>query len=55
MYINPNLRGGGNPPSPSKNRAFSAPEHPVDPRPVCKLECVRCPVEKDQGALSFSV
>ena len=31
----------------SENHDFSTTEHPVDPRPVCKLEFVRCgPVEK---------
>ena len=32
---------------PSENRDVSVTEHPVDPRPVCKLEFDRCgPVEK---------
>ena len=40
-------------PPPSKNRVFSAPKHPLDLRPVCKLKFVRCgPVEKDQSTLS---
>ena len=30
-----------NPPPPLENRAFSATEHPLDPRPVCKLEFVQ--------------
>ena len=35
---------------------FFTTEHPVDLRPVCKLEFVHCgPVEKKQGTLSFSV
>ena len=48
--------GGRNHPPPSENRVFSAPEHLLDPKPVCKLKFVRCgPVEKPQSALSFSV
>ena len=32
----------------SENHDFPTTEHPVDPRPVCKLEFVRCgPVEKN--------
>ena len=40
----------------SENRDFSGTETPLDLRPVCKLNFVRCgPVEKKQSALSFSV
>ena len=35
---------------------FSTTEHPVDLRPVSKLEFVRCgPVEKNQSDLSLSL
>ena len=38
-----------------ENRDFSGTEHPLDLRPVCKFEFVRCgPLEKKQSALSFS-
>ena len=40
----------------SENRDFSGTEHPIDLRPVCKFEFVRCgPVETNQSALSVSV
>ena len=43
-------RWGCNHPPPSKNRVFSAPTHPLDPRPVCKLKFVICgPVEKNRA------
>ena len=48
--------GGGNHHPSSENCVFSTTVHPVDLRPVCKLEFVRCgPVEKNQSALSVSV
>ena len=52
-----NAGGGGcNHPPPSENRVFSATEHRMNPRPVCKFEFYRCgPVEKNQSALSVSV
>ena len=41
---------------PLKNRDFTTTKDLGDPRPVCKLEFVRCgPVEKNQSALSASV
>ena len=45
---------GGNHHPASENRDFSATEHPVDSRPVCKLKFVRCgPASKK--ALSVSL
>ena len=39
--------GGCNHHTPSENRVFSATEHRMNPRPVCKFEFGRCgPVEK---------
>ena len=50
------LRWGCNHPPPSKNRVFSAPEHPLDLTPVCKLKFIRCgPVEKNKSALFVSI
>ena len=49
-HVNPTLRRGGgrNHPPPSENRVFSATEHRMNPRPVCKFEFCRCgPVEKN--------
>ena len=51
-----NAEGGGQSSSSIGESCFSAMEHRMDPRPVCKLEFVRCgPVEKDQSALSVWV
>ena len=53
--FNPNSRKGCNHPPPSENCVFSALEHPLEPRPVCKLKFVRCgPVEKKPRALYVS-
>ena len=48
-HLNPNYPGGGRNYHPlSENRDFSATEHPLDLRPVCKLKFVRCgPGEKN--------
>ena len=32
-----NVEGGRNHPPPLENHVFSAPEHPLDLRPVCKI------------------
>ena len=40
----------------SENHNFSRTKPPLDLKPVCKFEFVRCgPVEKTQSALSYSV
>ena len=50
------ITAGGDHYPPLENRVFSKPEHPVDPRSVCKLKSVCCgPVEKDQITLFVSV
>ena len=55
-YVSKYTRQGPNQTLPSENRVFSTAEHPVYPRPVCKLKFVRCgPVEKKQSVLSVSV
>ena len=48
--------GGRNPPPSSENRNVSATKHPVDPKPVCKVEFVSCgPVEKKERSICFGL
>ena len=50
ILFNPNEQGGGNHLHSSENHIFSAAKHPLDPRPVCKLEFVPCvQVEKNRA------
>ena len=49
FFVNPNKHDGeGNHPPSSENRVFSATEHRMNPRPICKFKFCRCgQVEKN--------